>query len=91
MELLKDDCKIKKKEWTSFEDDQTKLCKRKEEIGRKLYNYALIAMFLGLLFAIIPYNLLIAVVASGLGLAFEASQVFRKGETKSADVVFKSS
>lgn len=79
-ELLKDDCEIRKKEWNEFEDEQTRLCKAKEELGRKLYNYALFSMFFGLFSAIVPYNVLIAAIVSGLGIAFEIEQILRRGK-----------
>ncbi len=79
IELLKDDCEIKSKNWNDFEDEQTHLCKRKETWGRKLYNAAIFAMFVGLFLIIVPYSIVIAFVVSGLGIAFEIQQLYRKG------------
>jgi hypothetical protein len=77
-ELLKDDCSMRKKDWNDFEDEQTSLCKTKEVFGRRLYNYAIFAMFFGLFFTIFPYNIPIAFIVSGLGIVFEIEQMYHQ-------------
>jgi hypothetical protein len=74
IKLLKEDCELKNKKWADYEDEQTKHCRIKEQMGRKFYNAAIFLMFVGLFFAILPYNTLIAIVVGGLGLALEVWQ-----------------
>jgi len=76
-ELLKEDCEQKQKDWAEFEDEHTEKCRRSERIGRKCYNSAIFIIFIGLFFAIAPYNLLIAVVVSSLGILLELWQILR--------------
>jgi dolichol kinase len=75
--LLKEDCEQKKKDWSVFEDEQTKQCRHNERLGRRCYNAAIFILFGGLFFAIAPYNLLIAVVVSGFGITLETWQIIR--------------
>lgn len=76
-ELLKEDCELKKKDWAEFEDEQTEQCRHNERLGRRCYNSAIFIIFGGLFFAIAPYNLLIAIVVSGLGILLESWQILR--------------
>lgn len=73
--LLKDDCKLEKKEWAEFEDEQTERCRQNERLGRRCYNSAIFIVFGGLFFAIAPYNLLIAFLVSIIGIALELFQL----------------
>jgi len=75
--LLKEDCEQKKKDWADFEDKQTAQCRRNERLGRRCYNSAIFVVFGGLFFVIAPYNLLIALVVSGLGILLELWQISR--------------
>jgi hypothetical protein len=76
-ELLREGCEVEKKDWTKFEDEQTKQCRDNERLGRKCYNFAIFILFFGLFFVIVPYTFLIALVVSGLGLLLETWQIFR--------------
>lgn len=76
--LLKEDCKLKKKAWAEFEDEQTEQCRHNERLGRRCYNSAIFIIFVGLFFAIAPYNLPIAILISGLGILLEAWQILRQ-------------
>ena len=76
-ELLKEGCKFEKKDWTQFEDEQTKQCRYNELLGRRCYNFAIFILFLGLFFVITPYNFLIALLVSGLGILLETWQMHR--------------
>jgi len=85
---LQDYCKQEEKDWAAFEDEQTNQCRRSERIGRHCYNFAVFAMFIGLIFIIAPYNIAIAVVVGGLGILLELWQMLSKqpivkGEEKS--------
>jgi hypothetical protein len=75
--LLKDDCKQKSEDWADFEDKQTKRCRGNEKLGRRCYNFAIFTIFVGLFFAIVPYNLGIASSVSGLGILLESWQILR--------------
>lgn len=77
IDLLKDDCAIKKKNWIKFEDEQTKNCRIEEQKGRKFYNFAIFMMFGGLFFSIVTYNNIIAFLVAGLGIALEIWQMRR--------------
>lgn len=72
-ELLKED----KKDWAEFEDDHTKRCRHNERLGKKCYNLAIFTIFIGLFFAVVPYNLPISVIVSGLGIILEVWQILR--------------
>lgn len=76
-EILKEDCKQKNKNWIDFENEQTEKCRRNEKLGRMCYNLAIFLCFAGLFFAIAPYNILIAIIVSGLGIMLEAWQIFK--------------
>lgn len=76
-ELLKEDCEQKKKDWAEFEDEQTAKCRQNERLGRKCYNSAVFIIFGGLFFAIVPYNIVIAVIVAGLGISLELWQMQR--------------
>ena len=78
IELLKEDCELNKMNWDDFEDEQTKHCRIKEQLGRKFYNSAIFMMFGGLFFSVLPYNFLIAFVVSGLGIALELWQMHKR-------------
>jgi len=75
--LLKEDCEMKKEDWAEFEDEQTEQCRHNERLGRRCYNSAIFIIFGGLLFAIAPYNLPIAILVSGLGILLESWQILR--------------
>lgn len=72
---LKEHCELEKEDWTEFEDEETKLCRKNEQTGRRFYNVAIFIIFGGLLFAIAPYNLLIAILVSGFGILLESWQI----------------
>lgn len=74
LKLLKEDCELKKKDWAEFEDEQTKVCRHNEQLGRRCYNVAIFIIFGGLFFAIAPYNLPIAAMVSGIGIVLESWQ-----------------
>lgn len=76
-QLLKAGCELEKKEWAEFEDDHTKRCRHNERLGRKCYNLATFTIFIGLFFAVVPYNLPIAIIVSGLGISLESWQILR--------------
>jgi len=75
--LLKDDFKSRSEDWAEFEDESTKHCRHNETLGRLCYNSAIFIIFVGLLFVIIPYNLVIAIVVSGLGILLQLWQMLR--------------
>jgi len=75
--LLKEDCKQKDIDWSEFEEEQTDRCKRNEQLGRIFYNSAIFVLFGGLFLAIVPYNALIAIVVSSLGIVLEVWQILR--------------
>jgi len=76
-ELLKEDCELKKKDWAEFEDEQTAKCRRNESLARRCYNFGIFIIFGGLFFAIVPYNIVIAVIVAGLGISLELWQMLR--------------
>ncbi len=56
-------------------------CRRNEARGRRLYNYAIFGLFVGLFFAIGPFSLLVAVVVLISGAGSEIIQVLQhRGE-----------
>ncbi len=61
-----------------------------ETLGRYFYNASLYLLFIGLFFAIVPYNFLIAVTVSALGIVFESIQFqiqsYGKKELEQIDV-----
>lgn len=75
--LLKDDCKRRQEDWTKFEDGQTEKCRHNERIGRRFYNSAIFTIFIGLFFAIAPYNETTAVMVSAVGIILESWQLLR--------------
>jgi hypothetical protein len=74
---LKEKCKEDKKEWRVFQEEQTNHCHYRETLGRNFYNGAILMMFIGLWFAIALYNVWVASLAAGLGIALELWQAFR--------------
>lgn len=74
-EILKRDRELKNEDWTAFEREQTEKCRQNERIGRAFYNIAIFTIFLGLLFAIAPYNSAIAVLVSSVGIVLELWQI----------------
>ncbi len=76
-ELLRKDCKLNDKEWADFEDEQTEKCRQNEKYGRIFYNIAVISLFVGLFFAIAPYNLLVAIIVSVFGVTLEFFQILK--------------
>lgn len=74
--LLKDEYKSNE-DWCKFEDRQTKKCRENEKIGRRFYNLAIFVIFIGLLFAIIPYSTIVAFVVSLVGIILESWQLLR--------------
>ena len=77
LKLLREDCEEKKKDWTEFEDEQTKLCRHNERLGRRCYNVAIFIIFGGLFFATAPCSLPIASLVSGFGIIIESWQLLR--------------
>jgi len=53
----------------------TEHCRRNESLGRKFYNSAILAFFIGLFFAVVPYNICIAFIISSLGIILELWQM----------------
>lgn len=78
LKLLREGCEEEKRDWAEFEDEQTKYCRKNERIGRHFYNIAIFLMFIGLFFAIAPYNIIIALIAGGLGMILELWQILGK-------------
>lgn len=74
-ELLKNDCKRRNEEWADFEDEQMIKCRKNEKWGRICYNIGIIFIFGCLFFVIFPYNFLIAIITTGLGLFLELWQI----------------
>ena len=68
----------KKEEWKRFEDETTERCRQNEKLGRYFYNSAIFIVFFGLLFAIAPYNAVIAIIVFLLGIILESWQMIRK-------------
>lgn len=60
--------------WSEIWVDSTKKARNNECYGRWCYNFAIFLMFIGLFFAIFPYNYVIAVIVSAIGLFFEVWQ-----------------
>lgn len=75
--LKDEDFKGDQNAWNTFVDKQIGFCRDNERAGRKCYNAALFIIFIGLFFAIAPYNLIIALIVSGFGLAIETWQFFK--------------
>lgn len=71
---LKKDCKKNGITWDKFVDEQIDSCRSNETLGKIYYNIALIIIFIGLFFVIFPYNLVVAIIVSGFGLAIEGWQ-----------------
>jgi 1,4-dihydroxy-2-naphthoate octaprenyltransferase len=65
------------KDWEKREKSQTESLRRHEKTGRRFYNIAIFAVFIGLWFAITPYNIVIASIVAGVGIAIELSQYLR--------------
>jgi len=72
--LLKENCEQRRVDWTEFEKEQTEKCRNNEKLGRNFYNSAIFIMFGGLFFVIAPYNVLVAMLVSGLGVLLELWQ-----------------
>jgi len=75
--LLREDFQEKKKDWDKFEEESTESCRHSERYGRYCYNIAIFTVFIGLLFVIVPYNLVIAIIVSCLGILLETWQTLR--------------
>lgn len=65
------------KNWDEIWKDSTQMMRTNESYGRWCYNFAVFILFIGLFFAIAPYNAVIAVVVSMFGIALELWQ-FKK-------------
>jgi hypothetical protein len=61
-------------DWAKIKEDNLMKCGRNEGHGRYCYNLAIFLMFLSLFFVIGPYNVYVATIVSGLGIALEAYQ-----------------
>ena len=66
-----------KKDWEKREKSQTESLRRQEKKGRRFYNVAIFSVLVGLWFAITPYNVVIASIVAGVGIAIELSQYLR--------------
>jgi dolichol kinase len=66
------------KNWEEIWKESTKMMRVKESYGRWCYNSAIFIMFIGLFFAIAPYNTAIAFIVSIIGIVLELWQF--KGE-----------
>ncbi|WNZ29949.1 MAG: hypothetical protein IAX21_03580 [Candidatus Bathyarchaeota archaeon] len=71
IDLHKDDCKMKEKEFEEWEDEQTKKCRENEVVGRRCYNVALVLLFGGLFYSIFPFTYFAGVVIFILGIFFQ--------------------
>jgi hypothetical protein len=60
--------------WGEIWIESTKKARLNESYARWCYNFAIFLMFIGLFFAIFPYNYAIAIVVSCIGLFFEIWQ-----------------
>ena len=60
--------------WNNVWIESTKKARLNESYGRWCYNFAIFLMFIGLFFAIFPYNSVIAILVSAIGLFFEIWQ-----------------
>jgi len=65
------------KNWNDIWKESTKMMRVNESYGRWCYNFAIFIMFIGLFFAIAPYNLVIAFVVSIVGIMLELWQFKR--------------
>ncbi len=77
IQLLKKDCEIKGEEWNAFEESQTRSCRVNESLGRHCYNLGIFGIFLGLIFAITPYNGAIGIFVGGLGVSLQILQIIQ--------------
>ncbi len=69
-------------DWITLKADDDKQCKFYERRGRICYEFGTIILFLAMFFIISPYNWVIATVATGIGLIFEAYQLVREPRRK---------
>ena len=76
-DLWKEDCELSGQDFTEFEDEHTAECRRNEKLGRRCYNSAIFVMIGGLFFAILPYNIVIAIIVAGVGILLELWQYLR--------------
>jgi len=74
-EIIMEDCNKNNINWRGFEEKQINQCRVYETYGRILYNFAIIIVFLGLFFAIFPYNIIIAIIITGFGIFFQIVQI----------------
>lgn len=65
------------KNWDEIWKESSKMMRTNESYGRWCYNIAIFIMFIGLFFAISPYNLVVASIVSIFGILLELWQ-FRK-------------
>ena len=63
-----------KSEWSEKQTIGSKQCRNYEKLGRHSYNAAIFLVFFGFFFVIAPFNFMIAIVVSGLGLCLELWQ-----------------
>jgi hypothetical protein len=70
--------------WNNVWIESNKKARLNESYGRWCYNFAIFLMFISLFFAIFPYNYIIAIVVSSIGLFFEiwqfGTQIYDKRE-----------
>jgi len=62
--------------WRKFEEESDDKCREYNAKGTSLYNAAVIMIWIGVLFAIFPYNLWVAFVVAGLGIILEIWQTY---------------
>jgi hypothetical protein len=72
---LEDGLKKDGKEWKDVREETWQNCRLYEGRGRKVYNVAIFVLFLATGFIIGPYNIVIAVLVSGLGIGLELYQM----------------
>jgi len=65
------------KNWDEIWKESTMMMRVNDRYGRWCYNVALFMLFLGLFFAVGPYNLVVAIAVSSMGIALQIWQ-FRK-------------
>ncbi len=67
-----------KEKWEAFEDANTRKCRLNEKLARDFYNAAIFLIFFGLLFILLPYNVVIAALVFFTGVILESWQMVRR-------------
>ena len=64
-------------EWSKVQTIGQEQCRNYEKLGRHSYNVAMFLVFFGFFFVIAPFNTVIAMVVSGLGVCLEIWQAVK--------------